>query len=65
MNIFECPIRGHQHILSVVKTHTQAETGTKAFTYECPNGIYRWFVIDGKTLAESIRLRRPRYGWKK
>jgi len=58
-----CPIRGHKHDVAVVKSHTQVGTGKKAVTYECPTGVYRWFALLGQPIS-SLRLKRPRYGWR-
>lgn len=60
-----CPIRGHQHELKVVRNIVQKGTGNKAALWECPGGNYRWLVLDGQQPSPLLRFSKPRYGWKK
>lgn len=59
-----CPVRGHDHALVAVGTHTQHPTGQTGTTWECPSGRYRWFAIDGRPVSNVTRQVRPRYGWR-
>lgn len=59
----QCPVRGHDHHLTVVRHHTQKGTGATARTLECPTGRYRFFRIDGS--ERMARFERPRWGWPK
>jgi hypothetical protein len=59
-----CPIKGHDHLLACIAEHVQDGTGNRAETWECPTGRYRWFVLAGRSAENSIRLIRPRWGWK-
>lgn len=66
MTHLSCPIKGHAHFLVVQKEHTQAVTGAKARTFECPTGRYRWFVLEGHSVQDpAMRQTRPRWGWRK
>lgn len=57
-----CLIRGHDHDLVGVETHTNPD-GLIAHTWECPTGRYRWFLIPGRELSDLTRRNRPRWGW--
>lgn len=57
-----CPIRGHDHDLTVVREHRNPE-GRVGHTVECPSGRYRWFVLEGRTVSNLTRQNRPRWGW--
>lgn len=60
-----CPVRGHQHPLILVRTHTQDNTGDTGTTWECPRGRYRWFQIDRLGFNPRLRMTLPRSGkWK-
>lgn len=61
----QCPVAGHQHELVHVRDHTQAGTGQRATTWECPTGRYRWFHIHRLGFNPRLRQDRPRNGWKK
>lgn len=59
-----CPVRGHTHLVTQVRTHVQDGTGDTATTWECPTGRYRWFQVDRLGFNPSLRMDRPRAGWK-
>lgn len=61
---FSCPVRGHHHSLKLVRALTQEGSGKTGLLVECPDGQYRWLVVGGK-LAASLRMKRPRWGWRK
>lgn len=58
-----CPVKGHNHELKVVKRIVQDGTGDKASILECPGGGYRWFKLDTLPFSDTLRMRRPRWGW--
>lgn len=61
-----CLVRGHDHALVHVREHVQRGTGDVAHTWECPTGLYRYFVLEGNDVGDStIRFKRPRWGWAK
>jgi hypothetical protein len=59
-----CPIRGHNHELSVHEELTQKGTGKKAVIWECPTGYYRWFQMEDRDFTDETRMKQPRFGWK-
>lgn len=62
---FMCPVRGHDHPATVIKTVRQVRTGKTADLFECPTGKYRWLVMRDRFLtAETPRMVKPRYGWR-
>lgn len=60
-----CPVRGHDHDLIHISTHTQENTGEKANKWECPGGAHRWFLVGDRGPSKYNHTTRPRYGWKK
>jgi hypothetical protein len=63
-----CQVQGHEHLLTLVSTHTQHASGATARMLECPTGRYRFFHIDGYhgvtyPLSGMPRYNRPRWGW--
>jgi len=62
-----CQVKGHdEHSLTFIKEHTQALTGAKAYTLECPTGMYRYFYIPTvwENLHKMARMSKPQWGWK-
>lgn len=62
-----CPIRGHDHALTLVERLVQDDTGKVAYTVACPAGWYRFFYVEevyARLGAEAlVKIRRPRGGW--
>ena len=59
-----CPIRGHDHSLTIHEVVVQDGTGMKLFIWECPSGYYRWHQVEGNEFTDRLRLKRPHWGWK-
>ncbi len=63
--MIRCPIRGHDHDLTLHRIVVQQGTGSKAEIWECPTGRYRWFLIGGQEFAaHAVKMLRPRFGWR-
>lgn len=60
----ECPVRNHQHELTLIKTLTQQGSGLQAHIVECPQNTNRWFVPDNQVAGPDFKLAKPRWGWK-
>lgn len=65
-----CPIRGHNHKLELVREITQEGTGKKGYLLECPSGNYRFLFIEGlhddpTSGVNMPKMKKPRWGWKK
>ena len=65
-----CPIRTHNHVLTLLATITQDGTGATAWTFECPSGLWRFFIVaevyarDPSVIqSKHIRFARPQRGW--
>jgi hypothetical protein len=59
-----CPVRGHDHGLTLVRDHVQDGTGQRAHTLACPGGRYRFFYLPGVSeRVGMVRWTRPRWGW--